>query len=336
MPVVIDPGTAGYLFRQACKLVAGTGDKVVDKAEDSAEDWAAAKTIEFFRRVAGSGRAKGEERQGDSTGTDADIGRPEVSEAGKVIAENETEAVALQDDLGVELSSALPGRCTGTRASQVRAYEAVLWRLAVVASWEQRPIAVAGAVQGRDWVTVCVPKPGLEGVVSPSKMWKATAGCGLRRLQQTPPVEFFVWRSKSPPSDGNIAQINEVLADGFKWERPAKPAEISDWHRVDRVYGHWIALQPDSQTQAAVDKATTGIPDLWNPGKVVGVRHNQPLKRGQYPESWQPLLRIEADGLDALEAGIDRFVEASTSVREHAERLFTDIVSKAQERPPAT
>jgi len=335
MPVVPDPGTAAWLFRQACKLVAGTGDKVVDKAEDGAEDWAAEKTIEFVSRVAGLGRAQGERRRGDSTGTDADVSRPEVSEAGKAIAENETVAVALQEDLGVELSSALPARCTGTKASLVRAYEAVLWRLAVVAAWEQRPIAVAGALQGRDWVTVCVPEPGLEGVVNPSEMSQGTADCGLRRRRQTPPVEFFVWRSGSPMSDANIAELNEALADGFKWERPAEPEEIDDWHRVDGVFGHWIALQPDSQTQAAVDKAT-GIPSLSNPGKVVGVRHNQPLDRGQYPESWKPLLRIEADGLDALEVGIDRFVEASTSVREHAERLLTDVVSKAQERPPAT
>ena len=153
MPLVPDPGTAGWLFRQACKVVAGARDRV----EDRAEDWAADKTIELVWRVAGLDRAKGERRQGDSTGIDADIGRPEVSEAGKVIAENETEAVALQEDLGVELSSALPDRCTGARSSQVRAYEAVLWRLAVVAAWEQRPIAVAGAVQGRNWVRSVSP-----------------------------------------------------------------------------------------------------------------------------------------------------------------------------------
>ena len=106
------------------------------------------------------------------------------SATSEVVAEDEEQAVELQNKFGVELSSALPPDRIGTDASLVRAYEAVLWRLTVLARWEQRAIAVAGALQGRDWMTICAPQtPG--GVVAPSAIWQAApADSVLRRFRK--------------------------------------------------------------------------------------------------------------------------------------------------------
>jgi hypothetical protein len=60
----------------------------------------------------------------------------------------------LEGKLGVSLGG--PEAAVGTDAWFVSAYEAVLWRAACTAGWEGRPIAVTGALQGPEWITVCV------------------------------------------------------------------------------------------------------------------------------------------------------------------------------------
>jgi hypothetical protein len=105
----------------------------------------------------------------------------------------------------------------GTARWYVSAYGAILWRVATLASWEERPIAISGALQGREWVTVCVPR--VRGkVVDPSKMWRASdAGAHLllRARGDDSPADFFVQRIEDTGKrDDVVADLNLTFERG--------------------------------------------------------------------------------------------------------------------------
>jgi hypothetical protein len=318
---MIDPSSA-WLFGQAAKLVASIWTQTRENLAKEGADQLTGFVLKLAKkRPIGEGRSDA----GAPAAMEAEIAA-EGSAASQVVAADEAQAEELEDKFGVELSSALPRDRTGTDASLVRAYEAVLWRLAVLANWEQRAIAVGGALQGRDWMTVCAPQhPG--AVVAPSAIWRAApADNALRRRRNGGPFEFFV-----KPLAGNAVLADELAkvdmqlrqndSKRFEPKRPARPTDVDAWHRVDGLHGPWVALRPDSETESAI--ADAAAPSFE--GSKIGSRSfdTKPLTYGEYPDEWQALLGIsQADGLTMLIEGIDKFAADSAAARTAVEDLF--------------
>ena len=319
---MFDPVTSAWLFGQAAKLVAAVWNQTRDNLAKEGADQLTSFVLKLAKK-----RPIEEVRSDVDTPpeTEAEMEAQE-SAAGEVVAGDEVQAEELQSKFGVELSSALPRDRTGTDASLVRAYEAVFWRLTVLAGWEQRAIAVAGALQGRDWMTICAPQH-LGAVVAPSAIWQAApADNALRRLRKGGPFEFFVKRlAGNAMLDDELAKVNKQLRLGgskrFAPERPSQSTDVDVWHRVDGLHGLWVALQPDSETESAVAEAAAPAFE----GSKIGRRNfdTKPLTYDEYPDEWQALLDVApADGLAALVDGIDKFADDSAAARAAVTELF--------------
>ncbi len=321
----IDPGSAAFLIGQAGKLVGSVWKRTRENLEQEAAD-----ELTRFIRKRFMGRS-GEERHSQAEPPGERTIEAETVAAEELVKDDEVQAEELQKKFGVELSSALPSELTGKDASRVRAYEAVLWRLAVLASWEGRPIAVSGALQGRGWITLCAPR-GSRGVVAPAEIWRAEPGeTALRRPRHNAPVEFFV---KSLADDASIDEEidmvdDELSRDGFDPTQPAGPDDIDVWHRIDALQAVWVALQPDGETEAAVIAAGEVKVD----GVVIGKRYldtTEPLRYKEYPKRWKPHLDVDkAVGLDALIEGVDEFAAKSQAVCDAVEGLIRDDIDNA-------
>jgi hypothetical protein len=246
----------------------------------------------------------------------------DAAAAPEVIKEDEAQAEELQEKFGVQLSSALSRELTGADASLVRAYEAVLWRLAVLASWERRSIAIAGAPQGSEWMTICRPHE-VGRVIAPSRIWKEVGGeSALRRPLHHVPVEFFV---KPLAAGGRLDQeVNKVnTAFGRKGVDLDQPVSSDDeaWHRIDGLRAGWIALQPDSETEERLQREYKASPG----GMLGGKRHfnTTPLEYAEYPECWGALLDIDGThGLAVLIDGVDKFAADSKAAGDAVESLL--------------
>jgi hypothetical protein len=110
----------------------------------------------------------------------------------------------LESRLGVTLaSSGFTDAARGTDEFIVDAYEATFWRIATMAAWERRPIAIDGALQGPDWLTVCVPSVDIRfasepAVVDPRGVWNRLQPTILKRDSYSRPAEFFVKPASIP------------------------------------------------------------------------------------------------------------------------------------------
>jgi hypothetical protein len=313
----IDPGTAAFLVGQAGRLVGSVWKRTRENLEQEAAD-----ELTSFIREKFMGRPAAEPSVAEPPGE----GKIEAEEAAaqELVEDDRAQAEELQEKFGVQLSSALPRELTGTDASLVRAYEAVLWRLAVLASWERRAVAVSGALQGRGWITLCAPGDS-KGVVAPADIWRPEAGSpALRRPWHDVPVEFFVRPLGDGASiEGEVDAVNDELSrDGFDPTQPAGADDVDVWHRIDALQAVWSALQPDAETEAAALAAG----EVKFDGVLVGRRHldtSQPLRYKEYPASWKPLLDVDkVDGLDALIDGVDKFAAKSQAVSDAVEGLF--------------
>src|SRR6266568_164317 len=130
------------------------------------------------------------ETNGDTpSGTDADAGfTADTDFVDAIDKAPEARAVLggeMERILGVKLSSdGVQGDVAGVKRGSdgwyVSAYAAILWRIAMLAVWEERPIAIQGALQGREWVTVCVPRVGR--AIGPSTMWRQPDSRTLLRV----------------------------------------------------------------------------------------------------------------------------------------------------------
>lgn len=215
----------------------------------------------------------------------------------------------------------------GTDAWYVSAYAAIFWRIAMLAVWEDRPIAIQGALQGRGWVTVCAPK--VRGPIAPSSMWQVWQQPDprvLRRVwQDRGPVDFFVRQIKDEAArKAEIASLNrEFIIEPGDPFRPAKAESIEDgWHRIDGASRAWVLLQPDATAERAIRrKRPPGLPDLLSPKKENlwdGSFDLYPPKYKEYPADWLELLDINSppEGIAALSAGADEFsAESETSTQ---------------------
>lgn len=326
---MMDPFSSAWLLGQAGALAL----RVLAKAGENVEDEAAKGLSGFVVKLAK--RPFAASPIGDLT-SEAGVSstRPAVDLVAEeqavvdVVEQDGDHARELERRFGVDLSSALPPDRTGTDATLVRASEAVLWRLAVLAAWEQHPIAVSGALQGREWLTLCVPRQA--GVlVSPSAMWKAADGAtvGLRRIRKGGPVEFFVKQVRSDADlKAELDAVNKRLSvtgsPPPESARPTQPSKVEGWHRVDALYARWIALEPDEETARAV----AARDERSYEGLRIAVRNfdTRPFGYDEYPDAWQVLLDVDvADGLAALLEGIDQFADESSAVRSAGEALLT-------------
>ena len=312
---MIDPVTGLWLLGQACKLVAPVAKRVQENLQNQAADEITRFAKEYIGRALSGG--------GPDPETSAK-GEVEINAAAaqEVIKEDEPQAEDLQEKLGITLSSALSGELTGTDASLVRAYEAVLWRLAVLASWERRSIAVAGALQGSEWMTICRPHE-VGGVIAPSKIWKEVGGeSALRRPLHHIPVEFFVKPlAAGDRLDQEVDKVNTAFGrKGVDLNRPVC-SDAEAWHRIDGLRARWIALQPDSETEERLQREYKS-----GPGGMLGGKRlfsTKPLEYAEYPEDWEALLDIDGtDGLAALIDGVDKFAADSNAAGDAVESLL--------------
>jgi hypothetical protein len=236
--------------------------------------------------------------------------------------------------LGVELSteedlSAVEVR-KGTPGWYVSAYAAILWRIAMLAVWEDRPIAIQGALQGWGWVTVCVPR--VHAAINPSTMWRqSNPHTLLRVLHNKGPADFFVRQVKNKTVRGRtIAELNEqFMRDPDAAFKPAKTQSIADdWHRIDGLSRKWVLLKPDANAEQVVASHRPGVKDIFT-GKSVTPPNLElhPPRFEEYPTEWQPLLEIGSEkvGIAALSAGADEFARASQASIDAVEAALDDL-----------
>jgi hypothetical protein len=217
----------------------------------------------------------------------------------------------LEEKLGVPLGG--PEAAVGTDAWFVSAYEAVLWRAACTAGWEDRPIAVAGALQGSDWVTVCVPVPHqhLEAgqVIDPATMWRTPAAQDRRRPVGGPPVDFFVRRVEhAGQAETEAAELNKQFIKTRRFD-PGPPGPSKQaWHRVDGLSRGWVLLQGDDALRKHIEQLR---------GYMFPVNlDTTPPKWEECPEAWQLLMDIPdpVAGIAALSDGLDKHAVGSAAV----------------------
>jgi len=216
----------------------------------------------------------------------------------------------LEGILGVSLGGA--GVRRGTPEWYVSAYAAILWRIAMLAVWETRPIAINGALQGMEWVTVCVPR--VQREIDPSTMWRTDEG-SLLRVFGDPPVDFFVRQIKDESSrQHELAKLNErfMMAPKAGLKRADDKSVATDWHRIDGLSRKWVHLKLDPATEKALIE-NTSTKGMFGELMFRRSLKTRPPELDEYPDEWTPLLTIpsEAHGIAVLSAGADAFACAS-------------------------
>lgn len=226
----------------------------------------------------------------------------------------------LEEILGIHLGG--PEVAAGTDAWFVSAYEAVLWRAAVMAGWEGRPIAVKGALQGPEWVTVCVPDPnrrwGAGQIIDPSSIWSTDTGDRHRVVGEVPLVDFYVRRVEDT---GQAATDTGKLNRQFIRTRRFDPGPASSitetWHRVDGLNRGWVLFQWDDALREHIQKLREPARPLNGRGYLFPVNLDKhPPRWDECPEDWQLLMEIpdEVAGIAALSNGVDSYAAASSAV----------------------
>jgi hypothetical protein len=304
MPVEL---IAVWLVSQAYKLVAvPIANNLMKRVNDKIADKIAATTSKMLF---------GDRPPGDNDETVGGSGTAHESDLdlAKTISNEPQIRAALNGDMekiiGVSLRGGEGQR--GTPAWYVSGYAAVLWRVAMLAVWEERPIAIHGALQGQEWVTVCVP--GKDKVIDPSTMWRQGDSGMLLRVIDRPPADFFVCQIKdSSERERVLAELNQqFMIDPTAPFEPAEADSVANsWHRVDGVSRAWVLLKPDPDLERAIEDARPRYEGLNISPRDL---RTWPLAFNEYPKEWEPLLRIGSaeDGIAALGAGADEFAGAS-------------------------
>jgi len=233
----------------------------------------------------------------------------------------------LEDKLGVRLDPSRPGQPRATDAVIVDAYEAIFWRIGTLALWERAPIAIEGALQGTEWITVCNPDADVRfgtifaeahGPLEPSGVWQRSDILALER-RDDPRVDFFVRRYENATERGTACQqLNRSFRrdreTGFSATREGPIDER--WHRIDAVYATWVRLEPDSSAVVHISRGRDG---------GYATMSVDPPKFKEYPDEWPPLMDIpdEAAGVAALTAGADAFASGNAALRTKVQSLLT-------------
>jgi len=309
-----------YLLIQALKAVFGpVFGRVLADAQQGAADWIERLTLRLVRRGAPP------TNDPPSSAQTADAGpSPLAPVGGEGSAPTEAQIVTafeehpdsteklrrvLEGILGVTLGG--PEAEVGDDAWFVSAYEAVLWRAAVTAGWADRPIAVAGALQGPEWVTVCVPHQHQQAgkVIDPTTIWRAPSPQNHRRPTVAAPVDFFVRQVEHAGQAATAAaELNSNIINTRRFDPgPAGPSKEA-WHRIDGLSRGWVLLQWDDALQEHIQQLRhTFIP------VPLDIR---PPEWDECPKEWQLLMAIPdpAAGIKALSDGIDAYAEHSKAV----------------------
>jgi hypothetical protein len=225
-----------------------------------------------------------------------------------------------EDVLGVSLGASQVR--PGTDMWFVSAYAAVLWRTAVMAAWQDHPIAIEGALQGKDWVTVCVPVA--PGPVPPAAMFRQVDFALLRPLHD-PPVEFYVRRVEDRGVRRNeVDGLNNHFIDDPTASFPSGDIDTSvdsGWHRLDGLMRKHVILEPDAEATEHIRRSRSSLyanmhiapPDL----------NLHPPSIEEYPDRWRGLLRVdEAQAIAALGSGADDYAAANTAIAQRAEEAL--------------
>lgn len=191
----------------------------------------------------------------------------------------------------------------------VSAYAAVLWRVANMAGWAGRPIAVAGALQGPDWTTVCVPRSPLNAgqVIDPASIWTTTAA-GVRRRQHTS-ADFFVRIARAAPAESAPEGLNQEFIRSRRFTPgPATPDEEA-WHRVDGISRGWVLLQWDDALQNHILKNRSYF--MAHPRQL----ELNPPDWNELTEQWQSIAKIcnSSEAITAMRSGADAYATAAGS-----------------------
>ncbi|MCA2244761.1 hypothetical protein JF781_20590 [Mycobacterium sp. WUMAC-067] len=308
---------AGWVLTQACKAIGG---KLRDRFATRVSDAVIDKLPAPVSRALFGPPTKGN-KPGTANGADDPVTEPPTDEELVDVLDTDVSAdtrAALGEDLeqilGVKLGTDEVPR--GTDGWYVSAYAAILWRVAMMAVWEEHPIAIQGALQGQQWVTVCIPR--VRTPIEPSKMWWKYPPNESRLLRDPNghgPVDFYVRHIED--KDAREREI-EALNTDFIMDpgRPFKPevdgpiAEL--WHRIDGVNRRWVILKPDAGLETAL---TTRPSALGGGRRTYRTLKGAPPAWREYPDEWHPLLKIEneSDAIAALSAGADDFARKSES-----------------------
>jgi hypothetical protein len=209
-----------------------------------------------------------------------------------------------------------------TDVAVVAAYQAIYWRLAVLAFVEDRPIAVCAALQGSDWLTVCLPRSGLS-IGNP----KPPTPDDVFRLKGFSPMlvrhdigwgraDFFVKRKAEDQVGPEVQALNRAFRRsgdaGFPPEDSGAPLE-ERWHLINGIAAVWVQLAPDPE-------ARTWMIDN---GKYQDIEDLDAPRWESYPPEWQPLLDIpdEAAGVTALDRCIDELAASSTALKQRIAKM---------------
>jgi hypothetical protein len=319
-----------YLLLMACKVVLGP---VAGRVLADYQQGAADRIEQLISRLVTRGAPHAEEVPPAPAGSEGIAARgdappivdvPPAPAGGEGVAPTDAEIVtdfeehpasterlreALEGILGFTLSG--PDAFGGTDAWFVSAYESILWRAAVTAGLEDRPIAVTGALQGPEWVTVCVPHQHQQAgrVIDPATIWRAPTPQNRRRPGVGAPVDFFVRRVEhAGQAATEAAELNSQFIEEREFDPgPAGPSKGA-WHRVDGLSRGWVLLQWDDALQEHIQQRRHTVVPV-----PLDIR---PPKLGECPEDWQLLMAIPdpAAGMKALSDGIDAYAERSKAV----------------------
>ena len=321
MPIEL---VAAWLLREAYKLVVvPVASNLLQRFDNKLADNISSAVYKKFVQ----GRAQ-EACSGTALGTDADNGFQADKAFVEVIEQEPDAGEVLREEMEsiLKVSLDLEGASKGTDGWYVSAYEAILWRVGVLATWEQRPIAIEGALQGPQWLTVCVPYT--RDTPAPVNMWRRPDTRTRLRSLRDQPVDFFVRQIEADNERRNeLTALNDrfMISPAVPFAPGEEGSLAGRWHRLDGLQRKWVVLKPDAATQRTVNAQSPH----FNGRPLFGHRNFDlhPLAFDDYPPEWTPLLRIpdEATGISALSAGADGFARVSSASAAAVEAVLQNL-----------
>ncbi len=314
---------------EAWKLLQPVAQRIVADADQGMATWTEKKATGWLKRTITPAVAVARPPQADGAGAADEVAGaadeaivtaleqdPATAEELRHVAEE-----ALQVDLGSAEVVASPD------AWFVAAYEALLWRAAVMAGWEGRPIAIAGALQGPAWVTVCVPrrplKPGVG--IDPSLLWDRTSNADVLRPSRTaPPADFFVRRAgERETATDAAAAVNKWSALTRRFDPGSAGPGGELWHRVDGLSRNWVRFKWDDVVKKYAQEVRS--PGWFNGEYLFPIDlTTSPPEFHEFPEDWRQemLIPSEVAAIGNLGEGLDAYAAASEATMAAAQAVI--------------
>lgn len=301
---------------EAWKILQPVAQRIVADEEQGIATWTEKKATDWLKRVITPAATVPPRADGNVSAEVAGAADDAI-----VMALNQDPATAeelrhvAEEALQVDLGGV--GVVASPDAWFVGAYEALLWRAAVMAGWEGRPIAVAGGLQGPGWVTVCVPRQPLKlGVgIDPSLLWDRTSNADvLRPSATTPPADFFVRRAgERETATEAAAAVNEWSALTRRFDPSSAGPGGELWHRVDGLSRRWVRFKWDDAVKKYVQKVRSPAVSLTGNYLFPVNLMASPPEFHEFPEEWRQEMFIpsEVAAIGILSEGLDAYAAAS-------------------------